>query len=349
MARKQVIASEVIVKAMAEATRAAIQAMATAMAERPQNMAGPKIGINAMKQPTFNWEAEDKYSKTQNIQVRGKWYISNIQYTSGRTASSGTHWLGRKVLKFIESLASEEKDTCSTLEGLFKILTNKFRLQFNETIISLQFCKLSRQDGENAEEWIGRLRLSTIECNYKEIDRQIKEQFIHGLNDNDMLGEIILELTKIKDNEEIMSKNVLSWTKRIKAQRVQSTIRNSFTEAKKFNKIKVTKNAYKDSPRRQTQTKMPAKQTCGYCCSSHPPRQCLAYGKTCTECSKIGCHFRMVCRSRKTRAVNVVEQEAVQYSAGEHSIDLVSINSIQFSKYCLVLTANLKMSAGRIV
>ena len=43
----------------------------------------------------------------------------------------------------------------------------------------------------------GRLRLSAIEFNYKELERQLKEQFIHGLNDTDMLGEITWELTKI--------------------------------------------------------------------------------------------------------------------------------------------------------
>ena len=72
-----------------------------------------------------------------------------------------------------------------------------------------------------------------------------------------MLGEIILELTKIKENKKITSKNVLSWAKKIKVQRAQSTIMNSLTEAKEFNKIKVTKNAHKDSPRRQVWTKMP--------------------------------------------------------------------------------------------
>ena len=62
------------------------------------------------------------------------------------------NWLGRKGLQFIESLTEEEKDRCSTLEGLLKILTNKFRPQLNETIKSLQFCKLITQNRENAEE-----------------------------------------------------------------------------------------------------------------------------------------------------------------------------------------------------
>ena len=50
----------------------------------------------------------------------------------------------------------------------------------------LQFCRLCRQSVENVEEWMGKLRLAAIDCNYKEIDRQVKEQFIHGLNDTDI-------------------------------------------------------------------------------------------------------------------------------------------------------------------
>ena len=34
------------------------------------------------------------------------------------------------------------------------------------------------------------------ECNYKEIDHLLKEQFIHGLNNKMMLDEVIRELTK---------------------------------------------------------------------------------------------------------------------------------------------------------
>ena len=38
----------------------------------------------------------------------------------------------------------------------------------------LQYCKLSRQSGENAVEWMQRLRIKAVECNYKELDRQLK-------------------------------------------------------------------------------------------------------------------------------------------------------------------------------
>ena len=108
-----------------------------------------------------------------------------------------------------------------------------------------------------------------------------------------MPGKIIWELTKIHENEEMTSNNVLSWVKRVKVQRVQSIIMNSLTEAKEFSKLKVVKNMHKDSPRRPMQTKIPAKHMCRYCGSSHTLRQCPAYGKRVTECSKSG-YFREV-------------------------------------------------------
>ena len=155
----------------------------------------------------------------------------------------------------------QKKDACNTLEGVFEILTKRFRPQFNERIKSLQFCMLSRQDGENAEEWMGRLWLLAIECSYKEPDKQLKGQFIHSLNDTDMLGEIIQELTKIHENTEITCENVLSWAKRVDTQIVQS--------AKEFDKLKVVRNSYKGSIRGPTQTKMTTEHMCRYCGSSY--------------------------------------------------------------------------------
>ena len=132
-----------------------------------------------------------------------------------------------------------------------------------------------------------------------------------------------------------------SWAKRDQVQRAQSAIMNSLTEVKEFDKLKVVKNTYKDSPRRPTKTKMPEKQTYRYCGSSHPLRQCLAYGKRCMECSK-NVHFRVVCRSMRTRAVNKVEQEAAQDSAEENSMDLVNINSMHVPHYYYTPLTQLK-------
>ena len=57
------IMSEVIMKAVAEATRIAIQTMAELQAQRVPNTVGSKLGGPTLKQPNFNWEAPDKYFK----------------------------------------------------------------------------------------------------------------------------------------------------------------------------------------------------------------------------------------------------------------------------------------------
>ena len=57
---------------------------------------------------------------------------------------------------------------------------------------------------------MGRLKTAAVECNCKEIERQLKEQFTHGLHDEEMLVEIITELTKCDENTTIHSENVLT-------------------------------------------------------------------------------------------------------------------------------------------
>ena len=106
-----------------------------------------------------------------------------------------------------------EKETCNTLEGLFKTLSNKFKPQYNETNKSLQFRKLYQYDDKNVEEWMGRLHIAAVEYNYQKVDRQFKEQFIHGLNDKHMMEEFIKELTVTKNDDHITSGGVLACAK----------------------------------------------------------------------------------------------------------------------------------------
>ena len=59
MASEQIM-SEAIARAVAEATRIAIQTMVEAQAERTHIRSGPKVDGPTMKQLTFNWNTQDK-------------------------------------------------------------------------------------------------------------------------------------------------------------------------------------------------------------------------------------------------------------------------------------------------
>ena len=52
----------------------------------------------------------------------------------------------------------------------------------------------------------------------------IKEQFINGINDNDMITEIIWNLSAIKKTNQITSEQVLAWTRCEEAQWVKKAL-----------------------------------------------------------------------------------------------------------------------------
>ena len=70
------------------------------------------------------------------------------------------------------------------------------------------------------------------------MDRQLREQFIHGLNDKIMLDKIIRDLMSRTSNMQMTSEDMLAWVKRVKAQRVQAAELNDLREIKAFDEIK---------------------------------------------------------------------------------------------------------------
>ena len=51
------------------------------------------------------------------------------------------------------------------------------------------------------------------ECKYTERDRRLKEQFINGINDDEMVTEIIHELITVSKTGEITNEQVFAWSK----------------------------------------------------------------------------------------------------------------------------------------
>ena len=49
------------------------------------------------------------------------------------------NWLGRQCQQLLESVSWIEQEGGNTDEGFFEMLNNKFKLQYNETIKSVQF------------------------------------------------------------------------------------------------------------------------------------------------------------------------------------------------------------------
>ena len=105
-----------------------------------------------MKEPTFNWEAEDKYSEVKNFRLDVNNLYKSYNMPQTEKIAIIKNWKGRKGLQFLETLTWTEQEKCNTMEDLLTILNNKFKPQSNETIKSLQFQMLDRQLNKNTEE-----------------------------------------------------------------------------------------------------------------------------------------------------------------------------------------------------
>ena len=133
-----------------------------------------------------------------------------------------------------------------------------------------------------------------------------------------MLDEVIREFTTKNTNEQMTSEDMLIWAKGGEAQRVQVAIQSDITESQKFNKVNVV--------RQQATHPASTRWQCRYIGSSHELRQCLAYGKMCASCGKMG-HFKKVCWSRKDCMVHEVivevSQEKMQNRRSEYKLNIL--------------------------
>ena len=107
-----------------------------------------------MKQPLFNWSAKYNYKELQNFRLEVSSMLQNYNSCQTEKVSVIKNWLGREGLQLLAALTDKIQEACNNEKGLFDTLNRKFRPQYNETIKSLQLCKLIRQSNESVEEWI---------------------------------------------------------------------------------------------------------------------------------------------------------------------------------------------------
>ena len=81
------------------------------------------------------------------------------------------------------------------------------------------------------------------DCEYHDYDQRLKEQNIHGLDNEDMIGEILRELTALEDINEITCNQILVWVQKVKVQRVQKEVLDNIREAKKSDSDEISKNS----------------------------------------------------------------------------------------------------------
>ena len=83
---------------------------------------------------------------------------------------------------------------------------------------------------------MGKLQTKVAECKYRDPDRLLTEQFIGGLNNEDMTNEILRQVTALENTEEVTSECSLGCMHRLGAHRAQRSMLD-IEKAKHFDAI----------------------------------------------------------------------------------------------------------------
>ena len=100
----------------------------------------------------------DKYTELKTFKLEVNNVLSTYSMPEAEKLAVAKNWLGRKELHYVETLMPAEREACTMLDGLHDTLATKLKLQYNETIKSLQFRKpglvreqkCRRMDGKTA-------------------------------------------------------------------------------------------------------------------------------------------------------------------------------------------------------
>ena len=72
-----------------------------------------------MKQPTFNWDTEDKYNKLKHFRLQVNNIFKSYTMPDIEKTAIRKNWLDRKGLQLLETQTQVEQEQCKTSEALF--------------------------------------------------------------------------------------------------------------------------------------------------------------------------------------------------------------------------------------
>ena len=98
-------------------------------------------------------------------------------------------------------------------------------------MLSQRYLKLKKNIHECGQELLCKLWIKTAECDFKEYDRQITKQFIHGLDNGGIRSENLRKVSLPEDIKDATSEWVMLWAQRVETQREQKRALDSMKEA----------------------------------------------------------------------------------------------------------------------
>jgi hypothetical protein len=228
--------------------------------------------------------------------------------------------VGEELLTVYRSKRKADKsDTYEEIRKMLEAHVKPITVVFTEVMV---FRRAARHEGETANEFAIRLRQLAKNCQFKELEAEILQQFVAGIGRHDVERKCVtaenltlekaVEIATTLENLDANLKGLHAPTEKelrkhgvghIGQQESEETV-NAFKQAQSNTQRNYTganrggANRYNQTGDGDRRPRQDGGQLCGYCGrSKHQSRdQCPARGKECKKCGKPN-HFATVCRS----------------------------------------------------
>lgn len=229
-----------------------------------------------------------------------------------------------------------------TCEKVLKALIEHYEPKKNATMNQYNFFTCHQESGEPFQSFYARLKKLSVLCEFGELEDSIlKTRIILGITDKELQQRLLRNEHSLSDiisycknteealnNQRVINKDEVSVSKvsTFRRRRPQSALSNktNYSKSHKFGK------------------KAPSSQEeydCRRCGRRHIPRNCPAYGKTCSCCRKKG-HFTTQC-NKKTRKVHLMHD-----SLDSHNDEYSSDEDYSLGKNCKLATLICSLSSN---
>lgn len=232
---------------------------------------------------------------------------------------------GQEVYEGFAFEGDEDKEDIDVVEAKFK----KFCLgATNEVFESYKFHARQQAEGENIDTYVATLRKLAKSCNFKEVDRMIRDRIVIGIID-DRVREKLLEKKTLTLQE------ALETCRAHEASRIQSKTIATHAEAKVVENSASSVDTVSRGDRKPLASRKGSRypkrqeQKC-YRCGKRPHArkdECPATRVECHRCKKVG-HYASVCRSSLHTLEDRYEEE---YDSNDYKADMgvvISVDSL---------------------
>lgn len=256
---------------------------------------------------------EDLLPKWRNFKQQFQVFLSAAGFeklSEGRKASILLNAIGQEAQDLYFNVLKKDEDS-QKYERVLQLFDEYFAPKQNELINTFNFHTRKQEDGETFDNFYSEIKKLVKNCNYKELeDRMLRDRIVMGVKDQKIQRKLLEnhDLTLDKAVSMCRTAELSREHARLIQRDPEASLLVDTIEKNQYNSVqreaKYSNNFNRNDQKVNKTNYNKFFYHCLKCNREHGPRQCPAFGKTCSKCHKMN-HFAQGCKNKTLNLIDV--------------------------------------------